>query len=170
MQQPAAYFPAEEFDKTMTAGAKEFVGTWRLLDYTFFHDDGRAEKPWGADVIGYLLYSAEGYMSGNLSPARRTWRSRLRRLTAEVPGVTEKSEAKLPSRGIPRDYIAYSGRYSVDGDTVIHHVEVSLFPNWIGLAEVRRYEFEDDRLILKTLPLRKGRSTIVAQLTWQKVR
>jgi hypothetical protein len=170
MQHPAADLPAEELDKTMTADAKQFVGTWRLLDYTFFHDDGRAEKPWGSEVIGYLLYSAEGYMSGNLSPARRTWRSRLRRLTAEVPGVTEKSEAKLPSRGIPRDYIAYSGRYTVDGETVIHHVEVSLFPNWVGLAEVRRYAFEGDRLTLKTLPLRKGRSTIVAQLTWQKVR
>jgi hypothetical protein len=170
MQQLVADFPAEEFDKSMTADAKQFVGTWRLLDYTFFHDDGREEKPWGLDVIGYLLYSAEGYMSGNLSPARRTWRSRLRRLTAEVPGVTEKSEARLPTRGIPRDYIAYSGRYTVDGDTVTHHVEVSLFPNWMGLAEVRRYAFEEDRLILRTLPLRKGRSTIVAELTWQKIR
>ncbi|MBT9330238.1 lipocalin-like domain-containing protein [Paracidobacterium acidisoli] len=145
------------------------MGTWRLLDYTFFHDDGREEKPWGTDVTGYLFYSVEGYMSGNLSPARRTWRSRLRRLTAEVPGAAEKAEARLHVRGIPRDYIAYSGRFTVDGDKVTHHVEVSLFPNWVGQAEVRQYVFAGNRLILRTLPLRKGRSTIVAQLTWERV-
>lgn len=154
----------------MAACAADFVGTWRLIDYTFFHDDGRAEKPWGSELTGYLLYSAEGYMSGNLSPARRTWRSRLTRLAAEVPAVTEKSESRLTRRGIPRDYIAYSGRFTVEGDTITHHVEVSLFPNWVGLAEVRQYAFAEDRLTLRTLPLRKGKSTIVAQLTWVRVR
>jgi hypothetical protein len=28
-------------------------------------------------------------------------------------------------------FVAYAGRYSFHGDRVIHHVELSLFPNWV---------------------------------------
>ena len=75
---------------TTPASAADFIGTWRLLDYSFIHDDGVIEKPWGTDVRGYLLYSAEGYMSGNLSPARR------RR------GVIERSGDNIDPSGRPR--------------------------------------------------------------------
>src|ERR1700756_3587176 len=111
-------------EMTQQATPADFIGTWRLVDYSFIHDDGVIEKPWGTDVRGYLLYSAEGYMSGNLGPARR------RR------GVIERMPpAPRPRRN--RRYIAYTGRYSVEGDTIIHHVEASLFPLWVGRDEVR---------------------------------
>ena len=32
-------------------------------------------------------------------------------------------------------FIAYGGRYEVTGDTVAHHVETSLFPNWVGTRQ-----------------------------------
>jgi hypothetical protein len=143
------------------ATAADFVGTWRLLDYSFIHDDGVVEKPWGTDVRGYLLYSAEGYMSGNLSPARR------RR------GVIERIGDSIDAGGRPRRnrrYIAYTGRYTVEGGTVTHHVEASLFPHWVGRPEVREYTFEGDTLTLRTGPLKHGRHTMVAQLIWQRVR
>jgi hypothetical protein len=146
---------------TTPASAADFIGTWRLLDYSFIHDDGVIEKPWGTDVRGYLLYSAEGYMSGNLSPARR------RR------GVIERSGDNIDPSGRPRRtrrYIAYTGRYTVEGDTVTHHVEASLFPHWVGRPEVRHYKFEANRLTLRTDPLKHGRHTMVAQLIWERVR
>jgi hypothetical protein len=146
---------------TTPATAADFIGTWRLVDYSFVHDDGVVEKPWGTDVRGYLLYSAEGYMSGNLSPARR------RR------GVIERTEDKIDPAGRPvrtRKYIAYTGRYTVEGDTVTHHVEASLFPHWVGRAEVRNFRFEGDCLTLRTDPLKHGRRTVVAQLVWERVR
>ena len=58
----------------------------------------------------------------------------------------------------------------MDGDTVTHHVEASLFPNWVDRPEVRYYEFEADRLTLRTGPLKSGRHTLVAQLVWERVR
>lgn len=146
---------------TTTATAADFIGTWRLLDYSFIHDDGVIEKPWGTDVRGYLLYSAEGYMSGNLSPARR------RR------GVIERSNDNIEPAGRPRRnrrYIAYTGRFTVEGDKVTHHVEASLFPHWVGRPEVRHYQFDGDRLTLRTDLLRHGRHTMVAQLVWERVR
>lgn len=147
------------------ATAADFVGTWRLLDYSFVHEDGVIEHPWGTNVLGYLLYSAEGYMSGNLSPAN-DWTSRRARLAAAL----KAHDVRLASRAGRRDYIAYTGRYTVEGDTITHHVEASLFPNWVGRPEIRYYNFEGDTLTLRTGPIRSGRHTIIAQLVWQRVR
>jgi hypothetical protein len=146
--------------------AADFIGTWRLLDYSFFHDDGRVEKPWGADVRGYIVYTAEGYMSANLSPAT-DWASRRARLAERLS--MHPGEERLRERTRRRDYIAYSGRFTVEGDTVTHHVEVSLFPNWVGRSEIRFYRFEENRLTLRTGPVRSVRHTVIAQLVWERV-
>ncbi len=113
------------------------------------------EKPWGDEVFGYLLYSAEGYMSGNLSPAINR-RAALKTAARKVKGT--------------RDYIAYSGRYTVEGGTVTHHVEVSLFPNWVGLPQVRFYSLTEDTLVLQTPPIESDKGMVTAQLTWKRVR
>jgi len=41
------------------------------------------------------------------------------------------------------DYISYSGTYDVDveGQHVLHHVYVSMFPNSAGLDQVRAFKF-----------------------------
>jgi hypothetical protein len=148
--------------------AADFVGTWRLLDYSFIHEDGVVEHPWGTEVRGYLLYSAEGYMSGNLSPAR-DWKSRRARLTAAFKAHDGAAALRVAQSAGRRDYIAYAGRYTVEGDTVTHHVEASLFPNWVGRPEVRYYKFEDNTLTLRTGPVRSGMHTITAQLVWERV-
>jgi hypothetical protein len=142
-------------DNRKPATVDNFVGTWKLTDYSFLHADGTVEKPWGEKVVGYLLYSAEGYMSGNLSPAGRRHN-------------IEKSESERPRR--KRDYIAYAGPYTVEGDTVTHHVEVSLFPNWLGTAQLRYHKLEGDRLILRTPPVLSGDGVVAVQLTWQRVK
>lgn len=150
------------------ATADDFVGTWRLLDYSFIHEDGAVEHPWGFEVRGYLVYSAEGYMSGNLSPAR-DWKARRARLHSALRPHDSAAPLRLARRAGRRDYIAYTGRYTVEGDTVTHHVEVSLFPNWVGRPEVRYYKFEGNMLTLRTGPIRSGMHTIVAQLVWERV-
>ena len=47
-------------------------------------------------------------------------------------------------------YISYSGKFEIQGDKVIHVIEVSLFPNWIGERQERFYSFDDDILTLST--------------------
>ena len=150
----------------MSATASDFVGTWRLLEYSFIHEDGTVEYPWGAAVCGYLLYSAEGYMSGNLSPAR-DWASRRARLAAALKAHDGAGALRSARR---KEYIAYTGRYMVEGDTITHHVEASLFPNWVDKPEVRYYKFYGDQLTLRTGPVRSGMHTVVAQLVWERVR
>ncbi len=150
------------------ATAADFVGTWRLLNYSFIHEDGTVEYPWGAEVRGYLLYSAEGYMSGNLSPAR-DWKHRRARLATTLKPHDSAAPLRMARRAGRRDYIAYTGRYTVEGNTITHHVEVSLFPNWVGRPEVRYYNFEGNTLTLRTGPIRSGIHTIVAELVWERI-
>ncbi len=138
----------------MSITAADFIGTWRLVEYAFVYEDGTCDKPWGEEVHGLLLYSAEGYMSGNLSPARSK-RAAMKNAARRQRGT--------------RDYIAYSGRYTVAGHTVTHHVEVSLFPNWVGQPQVRFYSLDGDRLVLRTPPLDSEQGSVTAQLTWQRV-
>lgn len=149
--------------------ATDFVGTWRLLDYSFIHEDGVVEHPWGSEVRGYLLYSAEGYMSGNLGAAQ-DWPSRRARLKSALMAHDGAGALRLARRSGHREYIAYTGRYTVDGDTITHHVEASLFPNWVGRPELRYYKFEGDTLTLRTGPVRSGKHTVIAQLVWERVR
>jgi hypothetical protein len=55
-----------------------------------------------------------------------------------------------------RALISYGGSCEVRGDQVIHHVEVSLYPNWIGDEQVRSFTFEGERLVLSTDPILYG--------------
>ena len=135
------------------------VGTWKLVDYSFLHEDGTVEKPWGKDVAGVLIYSTEGYMSGNLMHLRR----KKTESHGEISGETGER-----IRG-SRNYIAYAGRYTIEGDTVTHHVEVSLFPGWIGLPQKRRYKLKGEQLVLSTpMTVVRGKN-LVGQLTWRRV-
>lgn len=152
------------------AEAQDFIGTWRLLAYTFYHEDGTVEHPWGDEVAGYLLYTPQGYMSANISAMRRRGRLRSAWLkTTASQSAVEGSVTRLTRRSAPRDYISYAGSFELAGDTILHHVEVSLFPHWVGLPQHRYYDFAGDELTLRTATINSGRHRVVAELRWQRV-
>ncbi|MFQ5946720.1 MAG: lipocalin-like domain-containing protein, partial [Anaerolineae bacterium] len=49
-----------------------------------------------------------------------------------------------------RGYIAYFGTYEAneEGRFVTHHIEGSLFPNWVGREQIELFELSGDRLTL----------------------
>jgi hypothetical protein len=67
-------------------------------------------------------------------------------------------------------FVAYAGTYRVAGDEVVHAVEMSLEPSWVGTEQRRQVRLSDDgrRLTLSTHPLlvagRMGRH----RLTWER--
>ena len=68
-------------------------------------------------------------------------------------------------------YVAYYGSYSVDEDEglMVHDVEGSFFPNWVGDRQIRRYDFEEDgRLQLSTLPIKGSRADLTVVLLWER--
>ena len=66
-------------------------------------------------------------------------------------------------------FLAYAGRYSFLGDRVIHHVELSLFPNWVGSDQERWVELVRDRLTLSASPVLLADNQQVARLVWERV-
>ncbi|MDQ6669248.1 MAG: lipocalin-like domain-containing protein, partial [Chloroflexota bacterium] len=46
--------------------SQNLIGTWRLLALEALGADGVVRYRMGEDAVGYLIYTADGYMSGHL--------------------------------------------------------------------------------------------------------
>jgi hypothetical protein len=68
-----------------------------------------------------------------------------------------------------RDYFAYCGAYELREGAVVHHIEASLLPDWIGEAQVRFVAREGDALVLTTPALPIGGGQRAARLVWRRV-
>ena len=68
-------------------------------------------------------------------------------------------------------YISYCGSYEVNEQEhfVIHRLQLSWFPNWVGTEQKRFFEFADDRLTLKTPPVTVLGEAQVHRLIWQRL-
>src|SRR4051812_33129369 len=97
-------------------GDHALFGTWRLVSVSATTASGvRNDAPYGADPTGLLIYTRDGRMSVTISHAGRKLLSVIDR-TAAPP--SERAEAFAT-------FLAYAGRYTVVGDSVVHHVEVA---------------------------------------------
>jgi hypothetical protein len=142
---------------------QRFIGTWKLVTSEFRTSAGKVTYPLGDKAVGILIYDGGGRMAAQLMrPDRPKFAS------GDMRGGTPE-EIKAAVYG----YVAYFGRYEVNGvnGTIIHHVEASLFPNWLGQDQVRSFEFSADAkvLTLKTLPLLSGGQEITGVLVWKRL-
>jgi hypothetical protein len=137
------------------------VGGWRLRAWVAIADDGSETRPMGDSPDGLLAYTAPGTMVGIMGPAGRP-----RFITDDVTGGSEAEQA-----GAFSTFIAYGGRYEVRDDTVTHHVETSLFPNWIGTRQQRRWALDATgrTLTLTSPPLALGGATRIQRLVWERI-
>jgi len=102
-------------------------GTWRLVDWTFCVDGDKERRPFGGNATGLLTYTQDGRMSAMLMRRDRPG-----------TGTTTLSNASAADRArLAAGYVAYAGSYRIEGPDVVHDVELSLLPNWIG-SEQRR--------------------------------
>jgi hypothetical protein len=66
-------------------------------------------------------------------------------------------------------YLAYFGTYELEGESVVHRIDGSLFPNWCGEKQVRPFTSEGDELVLRTPPMRLADgTTVVNELAWAR--
>jgi hypothetical protein len=66
-------------------------------------------------------------------------------------------------------YLAYFGGYELDGETVVHHIDGSLFPNWSDEKQVRPFVADGDELVLRTPPMADDSGgTVVNELVWTR--
>ena len=144
-------------DNVQARGA--LVGAWRLLSWENRAADGQITYPMGADALGYLLYTADGRFSVTISR-----RGRAGFAAGDLLSGTTEEQARAVE-----GFVAYAGRYSFHGDRVIHHVELSLFPNWVGTDQERWVELAEDRLTLSASPLLLAGRQQIPRLVWERV-
>jgi hypothetical protein len=66
-------------------------------------------------------------------------------------------------------FFAYAGRYSVTGNKVTHHVEVSSVENWVNTDLIRIIRFEGDRMTLITQPISVDGKMRTSELVWERL-
>jgi hypothetical protein len=138
---------------------RNLVGAWRLVSFHLRSMEGELTYPFGPDAVGYIMFSESGYMSVAFMPKNR------RRFASDDirGGSTEEKVAAAES------YIAYVGKFEIPGDKVVVHPEVSFFPNWVGMDQVRICALEGNRLNLSTPLFLIGGKQQTAHLVWERV-
>ncbi len=142
-------------------GPAKFVGVWKLVSFEQRTTAGEVTHPMGPKPVGRLTYDASGHMSAQLLlPERPKFAA-----PSKVRGSAEQKIAAFDG------YTAYYGTYTVDEAhrTVIHHVEASLFPNWVGTEQRRLFEFSEGKLILRAVNGSGGPGT-ESRLVWERVK
>jgi|SRR5579859_2734889 len=135
-----------------------FEGTWRLVSAVTKTTSGEITHPFGKDAVGYLIYSQGGYMAVAIMQPNRT-----NFASADIrAGSLEERVAAFDT------YVSYCGTYEVKGDKIVHHVELSLFPNWSGVDQERFFEISGDQLTLRTAPMTMEGVERTAHLIWHR--
>ena len=139
---------------------EQLVGTWKLVSSTRYV--GSAAQPWlfGTNSMGILMYTADGYMCGNLMNLDRS----------NFPSADIRSGTASDKATAFDTFFAYCGRYEVNEAErfVVHKVESSLFPNWTGSSQKRFVELNGNRLALKTPPILAEGNEVIAVLVWER--
>ncbi len=137
------------------------VGTWKLVDFYSVDAKQQVGYPFGKNPTGYLVYTENGYMSVSIMTTNRP----LLGLSVEemqdlknaklglelIANLGKYIKASLRYFSAGRNYLSYSGKYEIRDSTVIHHIEVSLVPDWVGLDFERNVEFSEGQIILTNM-------------------
>ena len=140
--------------------ANPLIGTWRLISWENRSVDGqKISYPLGKDAVGYIMYNEDGYMFvAIMRPNREKF------TVGDLLGGSTEEKVQAADT-----YVSYCGRYEFHGDTVTHHVDLSLFPNWVGSEQERLIELKGNRLTLSTRPILLGGIQRTAHLIWERV-
>jgi hypothetical protein len=115
---------------------------------------------YGEHPIGFLTYTQEGRMMAILGDSARPALSTEDRLAVPIA----ESGAAFSS------FSAYAGTFRIEGDHVIHHVEISSIQNRVGTDQVRQMTFKGNRLILRPPATTLGGEQRSNELVWERLR
>ena len=137
--------------------ASDFIGTYKLDSFELKFDDGMVEYPLGRDAEGLIIYTREGFFSGQMMQKGRPKFAQARQSAAQKDFGSDAEGARCLQRLC---------RYDVEEARKIvnHRIISALIPNWEGQVNVRHYEFKGEVLVLSSPPMiangRQGRSVL----------
>ncbi|WP_448956262.1 lipocalin-like domain-containing protein [Labrys neptuniae] len=147
-------------DKAPSSVSTSLVSTWRLKSHVQHTlATGELSHPRGPKPQGLVTYTADGRFA-----------------LMNVPGERQKPAAiqATPEEAVAlyQGLTAYAGRYSIEDNTIVHHVELSWNEAWTGTDQRRRFKIEGDELTLIAGPSANHMDgkVVEATLKWERVR
>jgi Lipocalin-like domain len=135
---------------------QELVGVWSLVSASGTTLKGeRSKTPYGVGPVGLLSYTMDGRVTSLISYGGR-------KPLSIGANAEEQAEAF-------NTFIAYTGRYSLTGDKVTHHIEISSIQNYVGKDLVRSIDFEGERIRLTTPPTLVNGKIQTIELVWERL-
>jgi len=135
----------------------KLVGTWKLVSASSTTSTGeRSETPYGPSPVGLLTYTGDGRVTALISYGGR------KSLSFGGGAPEEQAEAF-------KTFLAYAGRYTLSGDKVIHHIEISSIQNYVDKDLVRSVKFQGEQIILVTPPTPVNGKIQTVELIWQRL-
>jgi hypothetical protein len=140
---------------------RKMSGTYRLVSSTrTIVDTGQVIDSFGNNPSGFIMYSEDGRMMVLI-------------VRGDRPKPTHEDMTDQQRADLFRSMAAYAGRYTFDGKTVVHHIDISWNEILTGKDVVRDVEVENDgrRLIYRSGPgpsPTDGRVSM-GNLVWERV-
>jgi len=108
------------------------IGTWKLISDKQVKADGSSSDLYGSSPLGQLIHDSHAHMSVHLL----------------APGLTKcgtqdrRKCSDSAARSAFDNYLGYWGRFKISagGKSVVHIIEGSSAPDWIGTSQERFFE------------------------------
>ncbi len=137
----------------------DLLGSWLLEQWRIDYPGGRpATFPFGPDATGLLAYMDDGWMSATMC-----WRARSPLSAASALQADDASKARSY-----QEYLAYCGRWRLEGSTIVHDVTMSLNPTLIGSVQRRDAQFDGGSLVLSANESAGAAATRVHRIRWRR--
>ena len=135
------------------------LGSWRLVrTYETIDGTESGKIPLGEGAYGVLHYLPDDRVSVLMANAGRKMMSAGRYNS----GIEETAESA-------KSFTAYAGRYSLEADTIIHHLDICLYENDHGTDYVRFAVLCGNRLTLKMPSLKTSKGHVQWCLEWERL-
>jgi len=136
------------------------AGVWTVVDYTATNPaTGEVKHPFGTNPIGTAIYTAKGRMSILVAGSHR------------VPSTGTGAKRAEERAGLFDGMYAYTGSYTVKGNTVTIHIDSAWQPDWVGTDKSRTLKLDHGILSIVTAPMTSpvdGR-TYISTTTFRRV-
>lgn len=134
----------------------DLLGRWNIDSWMHHYDDGRTRYPMGQALEGFIYYAPDAVF---VTVAQRS-RPALGGAPRAAP-VAERAAAF-------DSYFSYAGSWRVEGDTVRHDLEISLWPDWTHGVQIRVGTIHDGVLQLAGRRAHGSPDAYSAVLRWTR--
>ena len=136
--------------------SKLLVGSWKLTSWTIQIVGGDSSEPFGPNPKGRAVFTPDGYATFVIVTANRK------------PAANNEESAALL-----KTLMAYSGKFTVDGDRFTTKVDISWNELLTGQDQVRFFNLEGDKLSIRTAEQASAvypGKKVVGTLVWERER